>query len=157
VSYPDNWQVLGDQNSEVTIAPRSGISGNALAYGAIISVFQQQRQGDNNLNDATQQLLDQLHQSNPDLRRVGNPENFTLNGMPARSVMLSGSSPIVDRNKKPVRERDWLVAVQDSDGDILYFVFIAPQSDFGRLQPTYEQMLRSLKMRTGEPFSSRTR
>ncbi len=157
VSYPDNWQVFGDQNSEVTIAPRSGISGNALAYGVIVSAFQPERSGDINLNDATQQLLNQLHQSNPELRRVGNTESYTINGMPARSVMLSGASPIVNRNNKPIRERDWLVTVQDRDGDILYFVFIAPQNDFGRLQPSYEQMLRSLKMRTDDPYSSRSR
>lgn len=37
VSYPDNWQVFGDQNSAVTIAPQGGISQNAVAYGVIIN------------------------------------------------------------------------------------------------------------------------
>ena len=33
ISYPDNWQVFGDQNSSVTIAPQSGVSNSAVAYG----------------------------------------------------------------------------------------------------------------------------
>src|SRR5262249_11676844 len=40
ISYPENWKVFGDQNSAVTIAPSSGVSQNAVAYGAIISVYQ---------------------------------------------------------------------------------------------------------------------
>ena len=40
ISYPDNWQVFGDQNSAVTIAPQSGVSQNAVAYGVMINTYQ---------------------------------------------------------------------------------------------------------------------
>src|SRR2546426_9756588 len=40
ISYPENWQVFGDRNSAVTIAPRSGVSQNAVAYGVMINDFQ---------------------------------------------------------------------------------------------------------------------
>ena len=40
ISYPENWQVFGDPNSNVTIAPRSGVSQNAVAYGVIIANYQ---------------------------------------------------------------------------------------------------------------------
>ena len=38
ISYPENWQVFGDQTSAVTIAPESGVSQNAVAYSVMISV-----------------------------------------------------------------------------------------------------------------------
>jgi hypothetical protein len=45
------------------------------------------------------------------------------------------------------RERDWLVTVRRRDNSILYLVFIAPERDFGRLAPAFEQMLRSLRIK----------
>ena len=146
VSYPSNWQVFGDANSEVTIAPKSGLAGDAIAYGAIISGFDpESRGGSNSLDDATHQLLDQLRQSNPDLRAVGSDQNITVNGRNGKSVMLMGPSPLKDQSNKAERERDWLVATQRQDGSVIYFVFIAPDQDFAKLQPSFEKMLRSLK------------
>jgi len=40
ISYPENWQVFGDKNSSVTIAPQSGVSDNAVAYGVIVNSYQ---------------------------------------------------------------------------------------------------------------------
>jgi Zn-dependent protease with chaperone function len=148
VAYPSNWQVFGDANSEVTIAPKNGIAGDAIAYGAIISGFQpENRGGGNALDDATHQLLDQLRQSNPDLRTTGSEENITVNGRPGKSVMLMGPSPLKDQNNRAEKERDWLVATLRQDGSVHYFVFIAPDQDFASLQPTFQKMLRSLKTR----------
>ena len=46
-----------------------------------------------------------------------------------------------------VRERDWLVTLKRRDGSLVYMVFIAPDRDFGSLRPSFEQMLRSLRLR----------
>src|SRR5262249_17485663 len=40
ISYPDNWQVFGDNTSTVTIAPQSGMSQNEVAYGVIVDGYQ---------------------------------------------------------------------------------------------------------------------
>ena len=53
-----------------------------------------------------------------------------VNGRPAKSVMLTGPSPLKDQNNRAQRERDWLVATQRQDGSVHYFVFIAPDQDF---------------------------
>ena len=92
-------------------------------------------------------MLNQLRQSNPDLRQVGNDENTSVNGIPAKSVNMVGPSPIAGSNNRPLQERDWLVTLQRDDATLLYFVFIAPQQDFGQLQPAFEQMLRSVRMK----------
>jgi hypothetical protein len=147
ISYPANWQVYGDANSEVTIAPANGISQNSIAYGVMINGFEaEQQNGRNSLDDMTHQLLSQLRQSNPDLRQVGNDENTSVNGIPAKSVIMVGPSPISGSNSRPLQERDWLVALQRDQGTLIYLVFIAPQQDFGQLQPAFEQMLRSVRI-----------
>ena len=96
ISYPDNWQVFGDQNSSVTIAPQSGVSNSAVAYGIMINTFQPE-DPNASLDQATHELLASLRQSNPDLREIGHDENIRLNGIAGKSVDLVGSSPLQDQ------------------------------------------------------------
>lgn len=69
----------------------------------------------------------------------------SINGVSGRSIDLSGTSPL-QRGSQPVAERDWLVTVPRPSGGLLYLIFIAPESDFGQIQPTYQQMLDSLQV-----------
>jgi hypothetical protein len=146
IAYPENWQVFGDQNSAVTIAPPSGVSQNAVAYGVMINDYQPENSGAS-LDDSTHALLASLRQSNPGLREVGNDENIRINSVAGKSVDLIGTSPIQDSSGHAVQERDWLVAVKRRDGNLLYLVFIAPNSDFASLRPSFEQMLKSLNLK----------
>ena len=145
VSYPDNWQVFGDQNSAVTIAPRSGVSQNAVAYGIMINGYQAE-DPNANLDQVTHELLSSLRQSNPEMRQIGHDENIRVNGVSGKSVDLIGNSPLQDQSGRAVRERDWLVTMKRSDGNLVYLVFISPDQDFGKLRPTFEQMLRTFRM-----------
>jgi len=146
ISYPENWQVYGDQNSSVTIAPPSGVSQNAVAYGVMINTYQPE-DANASLDQATRDLLSSLRQSNPDLREIGHDENIRVNGAAGKSVDLIGNSPLRDQSGHPSQERDWLVAVMRRDGSLLYIVSIAPDKDFEGLRPTFEQMLKSLQLR----------
>ncbi|MBZ5706193.1 MAG: M48 family metalloprotease [Acidobacteriia bacterium] len=146
ISYPENWQVFGDRTSAVTIAPQSGVSQDAVAYGVMINVYQLEDPSAS-LDQDTHALLSSLRQSNPDLRQIGNDESIRVSGVPGRSVDLIGTSPVRDQNGRPAQERDWLVTLERSDGNLLYLVFIAPEKDFGSLRPTFEQILRTLKVR----------
>jgi Zn-dependent protease with chaperone function len=141
VSHPDNWQVFGKQDADVTIAPQAGVSGNAIAYGAIISGFKPQN-ANSSIEEGTRELVQQLVQQNGQLQAQGAGENFKLNGRQARSVVLLGPSPIANE-----KERDWLVTVARGDGTLLYTVFVAPENDFKKLQPTFEKMLRSIRVK----------
>jgi hypothetical protein len=145
VSYPDNWQTYGDQSSAVTIAPSNGLTQNAVAYGVMISAYQPEDPS-SSLDRDTHDLLASLRQSNPDLRQVGNDEDIRINGVAGKSIDLIGNSP-VQENGRPARERDWLVTLNRRDGSLLYLVFIAPDSEFSSLRPTFEQMLKSLRLR----------
>lgn len=146
ISYPDNWQAYGDQNSAVTIAPQGAVSQDAIAYGAIVSVYQPENP-QAGLDNNTHELIGTLKQSNPDLRQIGRDEDIRVNGVSGKSSDLIGSSPIKDSQGGTTRERDWLVTFQRQDGSVLYVIFISPDPEFSHLRPTYEQMLKSLRMK----------
>jgi hypothetical protein len=55
-------------------------------------------------------LVQTLQRSNPGLRLSGNSQNIDVNGLPGRSVVLTGASPI-QWGGEALRERDWLVTV----------------------------------------------
>jgi Zn-dependent protease with chaperone function len=146
IVYPENWQVFGDQSSSVTIAPQSGVSQNAIAYGVMISAYQPES-ASASLDQATKDLLASMRQSNPDLRQIGNGETIRVNGVSSRSIDLIGSSPIKDEGGKVLQERDWLVTMKRRDGSLLYLVFISPDKDFAALRPTFENMLKSVTLK----------
>ena len=146
ISYPENWQVFGDQSSSVTIAPKSGVSQNAVACGVMIANYQPEEAGEG-LDTATHELIVTLRQSNPDLKLIGHDETVRTKSLTGRSAELVGSSPIKDPQGKVLQERDWLVTIARRDGTVLYLVFISPDKDFGAMRPAFEGMLRTLVMR----------
>ncbi len=144
ISYPDNWQVSQDQSGNgLIIAPPAGVSEGAIAYGVMINSAHPNASA---LDQATQDLISAIEQSNSSLRARGHPQPVRVNGVEGRSVDLSGESP-VQQEGKPAPEHDWLVMLPLSTGGMLYTVFVAPERDFSELRPTYESMLRSLHLR----------
>ena len=45
------------------------------------------------------------------------------------------------------RQLTWLVTVPRADGSVIFMIFVAPESDFARLQPTYEAMVKSAHLK----------
>ena len=91
-------------------------------------------------------MVRSLQQGNPQLRQVGHDEDIRVNGVPAKSADFVGVSPVADSSGKQQRERDWVVSMRMPNGSLVYLVFIAPQNDFDRLRPTFEQMLRTFRL-----------
>src|SRR5581483_214894 len=142
ISYPANCSTATAQNS-ITIAPKAGVSQNAIAYGVIVSTAQDDRAS--SLDQVAQDLIQNLQQSNPGMRQSGDIRDITINGGDARAVDLASNSPLQqDGNSLP--ERDWLVVGPGPGGSYLYLIFIAPERDFGALRPTYQRMLDSVRV-----------
>jgi Zn-dependent protease with chaperone function len=141
ISYPSNWSTSFGQNS-MTIAPTAGVGPNAIAYGVVVSTVQDTSAS--SLDQAAQDLIQSLQQSNPGMRQNGSITG-TVNGKEGRQVDLSSSSPI-QQNGSPIPERDRLVLVPVSSGDYLYLIFIAPEKDFAVLEPAFDKMLESLRL-----------
>lgn len=147
MQYPENWRVTGDQQqSSVTIAPPSGVSGNSIAYGVIVNGASPPNGSNMDLDQMTNAIIENLQQGNQDMQQVGKIQSINVNGVRGRSVDLTSTSPLQSSNGQPQRERDWLVTVPRNDGSIVFMVFIAPQGDFDHLRPTYEAMLKSLRL-----------
>jgi hypothetical protein len=145
LEYPSNWQPLqGQQSGSVTFAPQAGVAQSGIAYGAVVAPFQPQNA--NNLDDATQQLIASLQQQNPGIRQAGEIQKIRVNGVLGRSVDLLGQSPLAGRDGQPLQERDWLVTLPYNDSAGVSLIFVAPENDFSRLRPTFEQMLKTFRL-----------
>jgi hypothetical protein len=142
ISHPETWNASA-QESTVLIAPQQGVVNDGIAYGAMISGFepQEQRGVRMTLSEATRQLLDQLAQQNPEMRHPGRGQTLNVNGITAESFTLSNRSPL-----RGETEVDWLVTMWRPDGMLFYVIFIAPERDFSRLKPGFDQMLNSLQL-----------
>lgn len=142
ISYPSNWSTASSQNT-LTIAPRAGVSPNAIAYGVIVSTAQDA--GARPLDQVAQDLIQNLSQSNPGMHQNGNVRPLDVNGIQGRTVDLASGSPI-QQNGAPIAERDWLVLVPRPGGSYLYLIFISPEKDFSALKPTYQKMMQDLRV-----------
>ncbi len=142
LDYPDNWQVQRDEDS-VLLFPIggmvTGVEGEtAQAYGASIS-FYAPKEGSWGLVDATQELIDSMRESNPQLQ-VLQQTGMSLRRSPAVSTLLQNDSPIEGE-----RETDHLVTVRQGDS-VLTFIFIAPATTFEVYAPTFNKILQSIEL-----------
>ncbi|MEO8129133.1 MAG: M48 family metalloprotease [Bryobacteraceae bacterium] len=146
LSYPDNWEVFGDKNSNaVTIAPRSGMAQDSsgkvqIGYGMMASYYIPQGRDRVDLNQDTAGLLQQLRQSNPGLEVAQQKAKLIkVGGQDALVTAMTSQSPL-----KGETEHDTLVTVARPDG-LLYLILIAPGKDEQKLQPAFDNMIRTLR------------
>ena len=144
LSYPDNWQVYGDQKANtLTIAPREGLlresSGQILiGYGLEVSYYVPPGKGVD-LNRDTQALVRQQKQSNAGMHIGRDTRSIQVGGQPALLTTLYSTSPY--RNEQEV---DALITVARPNG-LFYAIFIAPQTEFDRIPSTFEEVVRSVR------------
>ncbi|HWZ96433.1 MAG TPA: M48 family metalloprotease [Candidatus Dormibacteraeota bacterium] len=142
LKYPDNWKKYGDQNN-VAFAPDGGVGNDASGHGALaygISVGTQTVQDPNALDAATQQLIDGLKQSNPNMKVTRQAARVRLNNQPALSTYLSNDSPVGGQ------ETDWIITVMRPEG-LVYFVCTAPQTEYSNYDRTFGSILDSVRFK----------
>jgi hypothetical protein len=152
--HPDNWFVSENRDSTY-IAPERGIVSGSLAYGMSIAFFDpqdngyfgrnslappQSRNDSTSLSGATNQLIDHLRDSNPNMRVVRDTERRRIDGSQAIVTELTNDSPVGGN------ETDWLVTVMLPNGRLRYFVGVAPQDEFNRYRAVFEQILDSVQL-----------
>jgi hypothetical protein len=130
--YPDSWVVSGS-GSDVTIAPRDGMKDQQVGFGVVIGF------STSTARTATQDLIKKLQADNPKMRVTSTPRSETVAGADAMSAMLTEDSPFGGA------ETDHLVTIPRPNG-LLYFVFVAPDSDYSRVEKTFQQMLGSITL-----------
>jgi predicted Zn-dependent protease len=146
LSYPSNWQIFGEQSADsVTIAPRDGLvsgsGGNTqVGYGAIASYFTEENQSQQ-LSQATDDLVQHLHASNPGMKVSGSARQVKVDGHPALITTFTSSSALTGSE-----ETDALLTILRPEG-LFYMVFIAPSSEFQNLETVYNDVVRSVKFK----------
>ncbi len=147
ISRPENWQVQAPskQGEDVKIVPQAGVTSNSVGYGVVINGVKPQNGQAMDIDQLTAEV-ERAMESGGDLQAAGSPQTINVGGVQGRSVMMQSTSPFPDANGQPQKERDWLVTVPRPDGSVVYFVFVAPQAQFQQFQPTYEAMLRSVRL-----------
>ena len=144
LEYPDNWQNSADrQANAVTIAPPAGVvegpAGRTLVgYGLEVDYYSPQSRAID-LNRDTQALVQRLKQTNPDVRIGRDSRSIEIAGQPALLTTLYSRSPYHGD-----KEVDVLATVARPEG-LFYAIFIAPDSVFDQIQPTFEAIVRSIR------------
>jgi beta-barrel assembly-enhancing protease len=138
ISYPGNWKGATSGPSAL-IAPPGGVGAlDAVGYGMLSGRFEPQQPGETAAE--TDQLVVQLRQQNPQLQ-PGTAVDVSVNQVRGRSLQMTNSGAAGGG-----AEQDWLVALPETAGTLRYVVFVAPEADFSALRPTFERMLRTLKL-----------
>ena len=145
LARPENWRVSmpKQQGDFVTIAPAAGVTQSGVGYGVLINGVGTNGQS-MSIDELTTELMQNL-QRTQGLQPIGKPQPVTVAGAQGRAVALQSTSPFPASNGQPQKDRDWLVTVPHPSGQTIFFVFVAPESDFARLQPTFQSMLKSVQ------------
>jgi hypothetical protein len=123
----------------VTYAPDGGFAqgdNGGFTHGVQVGVVQG---GGGNLQQDTQQLLQNLSRSNPNLRAAGKSRRETIGGRQGLTTPLSNVSPVTGE-----REYVALSTTQLSDGSLLNIIGVAPQSDAKTYEKTFRRVRQSL-------------
>jgi Zn-dependent protease with chaperone function len=143
LAYPTNWKSY-DKKNTMALIPAGGVvdSGNgqgALAWGVLGgSSSVKGKTTSDTLHDSTQKLLDALQKENEQMEIDTPPADYTVDGYPALSTYLHNDSPAGSK------EKDWVVSVI-GPGGFYYYVFVAPEADFPRFQPAFEDIINSVE------------
>ncbi|MBV8518838.1 MAG: M48 family metalloprotease [Acidobacteria bacterium] len=159
VAYPSNWQVYPSNGFGVTIAPQGGV-GNAngraeIVYGLVINHYDpfgnNPRAYLNNgggtggqitLQEATQDLLQQIQSNSPHLRLLSNQgQRVNIDGRTGMAVALGGRNP-----NTGVDERVTVVTRGLPDGHVIYMLFVTPEQQASAYNGVLNQMLSSLQV-----------
>jgi hypothetical protein len=146
IARPANWEIIPpkQKGQALTIAPREGIAPTGVGYGVMINaVAVNNRQA--TIDQVTEAIVRAIEGTSGETRAVGKPAEIQVAGTRGRTVHLQSTSDFPDANGQAQKERDQLVTIPRPDGSVIYLVFVAPESDFQSLNPTFEKMLQSVQ------------
>ena len=137
VAIPSNWRTLGSGNS-VSYAPEGAYGSNGITHGVIFSAEQARY---DSLDQAAQEVLQGLLQSNNYLQQSGGWRRASVDGRSALVTTLSGRSPITGQ-----QENVTILVTQLSTGNVFYMAGVSPRSESATYQRTFNEIARSLRL-----------
>ncbi len=145
LAYPGNWEVLASPDSPATtIAPPVGVIAQpngtaAIGYGVKLGYYVRKWENPN-LKAATDELIARLRETNPQMQIFSAPRGkVKIEEEFGMLTAVSNRSPLPGQT-----ERDILLTIFRPMG-LFYMIFIAPTPEMVRLQPTFDEMIRSIR------------
>jgi peptidase M48-like protein len=136
VSVPTNWLELPSNNT-VTFAPEGAYAEGIFTHGIEIGIA---RNETHDLQDATDELLQSLAQSNPNLSRPSRYENINIDGHRGLTTVVTNVS------SNGEREDIQVYSAQLRNGNLFYAVAVAPSNVFNSYRDTFDRVVRSIRL-----------
>src|SRR4030095_11781859 len=92
------------------------------------------------LREATKSFLEGVTQGNPDLRITGDQASTQLSNRAALGTALTNKSALGGT------ERIGLYTTLLPDGNLFYYLCVAPEKDFESYRPTFNKVGQSIKL-----------
>jgi hypothetical protein len=141
LSVPDNWREMSEQES-VWYAPTGGYGSangqSVFTHGVNIGLAQTNRR---NLQQATNDFLNTLQQGSGNLRSRSGYQRTYVAGRNGLSISLSNTN---EATGQP--EVVNVVTTQLRNGELLYIISVAPETDYNAYQNTFQNVLRSVQL-----------
>lgn len=145
LSYPDNWNVSQAEQGSVTILPQygavnTGNGGSALGYGAIVT--ERSNQASQRIEEVAAAIAQDVVKNNPGIQITQEPSRIMVNNKRTMFYMLNGPSAFQGQ-----RETVILAVIERSATDTVSVIFVAPDRDYAKFEPTFKKMLNSVQIR----------
>ena len=139
-SVPSNWQAVSSNNS-VKFVPQNGLGDyngqSVFTHGVEVGVA---RANSRDLNEATEALLQSFAQGNPNLREARDPQVTSLAQRRAIAHYL------VNRSATGGQEYVGLYTTFLSDGNVFYYLTVAPDEDVNRFNAAFQRIGNSIRL-----------
>jgi Zn-dependent protease with chaperone function len=137
MNVPRNWQEFESENT-VEFAPQGAFGNQGITHGVLIGLAQTRSR---NLEQATEEVVSGLLQSNTFLRQQTNYTRATISGRAALATLLAGTSPITRRVEEATVYTTML-----RNGQVFYVVTVVPENEAYIYNNTFRNILRSIRL-----------
>jgi Peptidase family M48 len=141
ISVPDNWREVATSSS-VKFVPAGAygqVQGRTVfTHGVELGVT---RNEVHSLQEATQEFIDGLAESNPSLRATGRLQNTNLSGRSGLMAVLRNVSEVTGRG-----ETVTVFTTLLRDGNLFYCITVAPEDEYQTYQRSFQRVTQSIRL-----------
>ncbi len=138
-NVPDNWQTVSESQTEVWFAPQGAYGSDGITHGVLFGLSK----GSGNLQQQTTAYINGLLQAqgNNYLQAEGGYSRTTVGGRSGLGTVLSGRSPLTNRN-----EITTVYTTLLQNGQLFYIITVSPENESARYNTAFRNMLRSIRL-----------
>ena len=139
-NVPDNWQTVSESQSSIWFAPQGAYGNNGITHGALVGI---QSGNGGTLQQATDDYVSGLlqEQGNNYLQQRGGYSRAAIGGRSGLATVLTGRSPITNRN-----EITTVYTTQLRNGQLFYVITVAPEGESSSYNAAFRNMLNSIRL-----------